>query len=334
VSPVPIIPTSTHTADERAEDEAVRGAAIDPLVDGDDAGDDSVGLTAAIGRQVRRMTAHEISPGLYLIATPIGNLGDISLRALATLAAVDVVYCEDTRHTGGLLNHYGLRRPLRRYHEHNGERERPMILARLVAGERVALVSDAGTPLISDPGYKLVREVVAAGIDVVALPGASATLAAMTVSGLPSDCFLFAGFLPSKQAARRQRLAELATVAATLVLFESPSRLAASLIDLAELLGPRETTIARELTKRHEEVRRGTLDELAKTPQDWLGEIVLVIAPPPAGIVDDAAIAAALRPRLAVQSVRDAVRDVADTLAVGRSRVYALAVQLRQEDTA
>ncbi|MBI3702494.1 MAG: 16S rRNA (cytidine(1402)-2'-O)-methyltransferase [Rhizobiales bacterium] len=272
--------------------------------------------------------------GLYLVATPIGHLGDIGLRALELLAGADAIACEDTRVTRKLLDRYGIATPLTPYHEHNAAEARPKLLARLAAGQAVALVSDAGTPLISDPGYKLVREVAEAGYPITALPGASATLAALSVAGLPTDRFFFDGFLPPKQGARQKRIAELAAIPATLVLFESGPRLAASLADLAAGLGPRAAAICRELTKLHEEVRRGSLVELARDYAEGgetRGEIVIVVAPPTetaakAGEVDDL-----LRQALARVSVKDAVGEVA--LATGRPRreVYRRALELAKE---
>src|ERR1700733_5581082 len=200
-----------------------------------------------------------LAPGLHIVATPIGNLGDITLRALETLAGADVIACEDTRVTHKLLDRYGIARPLTPYHEHNATKARPMLLRRLAEGAAIALVSDAGTPLISDPGYKLVRAAQDAGHGVPALPGASALLAALSVAGLPTDQFLFVGFLPPKQAARRARITELAGIPASLVLFETGPRIAATLADLAAGLGPRQAALCRELTKIHEEVRRGEL---------------------------------------------------------------------------
>lgn len=225
----------------------------------------------------------KLAPGLHLIATPIGNLGDLAPRALAVLRAADLVLCEDTRVTVKLLRHHEVERPLLAYHEHNAARMRPQILARLRAGAAVALASDAGTPLISDPGYKLVRAAIAAGAEVYAVPGPSAALAALVVSGLPTDRFMVAGFLPERGAARRRALDELAAVPATLVLFEAARRLPATLAELAAVWGPRPAAVARELTKRFEEVRRGGLDELAAhyaqtgAPR---GETVIVIGPP------------------------------------------------------
>jgi 16S rRNA (cytidine1402-2'-O)-methyltransferase len=274
--------------------------------------------------------------GLYLVATPIGNLGDITLRALEVLAGADVIACEDSRVTRKLLERYGIATPLTPYHEHNAAQARPKLLARLAEGQAVALVSDAGTPLISDPGYKLVRAAREAGHLVTALPGASAPLVALSLSGLPTDRFFFAGFLPAKQAARQKRIAALSPIPATLVLFESGPRLPAALADLAEGLGPRAAAVCRELTKLHEEVRRGDLPGLARDyaeGRETRGEIVIVVAPPAeqgdeAGEVDEL-----LRRALARVSLKDAVGEVA--LATGRPRraVYQRALELSKETT-
>ncbi len=279
------------------------------------------------------IAAAAVTPGLYLVATPIGNLGDISLRALGMLAAADVIACEDTRVTRKLTEHYGIGTSLTPYHEHNAAEARPRILARLAAGEVVALVSDAGTPLISDPGYKLVREASAAGHAVTAVPGASAVLSALSLSALPTDRFFFEGFLPPKEAGRQKRVAELARIPATIVLFETGPRIAAALADLGEILGPREAAICRELTKLHEEIRRAPLDQLARdyaTGAETRGEFVIVIAPPQEQMEID--IDALLRDALARVSVKDAVGEVA--LASGRSRreVYQRALELVQEN--
>src|ERR1700744_2593108 len=222
--------------------------------------------------------------GLHLVATPIGNLGDITLRALETLAGVDVIACEDTRITRRLTERYSIAAELTPYHEHNAATARPKILARLSEGASIALVSDAGTPLISDPGFKLVREATALGHPVIALPGASSVLAALAVAALPTDRFYFEGFLPPRQTARRARIAELARIDATLVLFESGNRIEETLGDLAALLAGREGAVCRELTKLHEEVRRAPLAELAASAGalETRGEFVVVIGPPAA----------------------------------------------------
>jgi 16S rRNA (cytidine1402-2'-O)-methyltransferase len=276
------------------------------------------------------LEAAKAAAGLYLVATPIGNLGDITLRALGVLAGVDVIACEDTRVTHKLTERYGIATPLTPYHEHNAAEARPKLLARLAAGEAVALVSDAGTPLISDPGYKLVRAAQAAGHPVTAIPGASAVLAALSVAGLPTDRFFFEGFLPAKQPARQKRIAALAAVPATLVLFESGQRLPATLGDLAEGFGPRAAAICRELTKLHEEVRRGSLVTLAHDygqGAETRGEIVIVVAPPAeqaaAVDVDDM-----LRRALARVSLKDAVGEVALLSGRPRREVYQRALEL------
>ncbi len=282
----------------------------------------------------RLSQAPKAAPGLYLVATPIGNLGDITLRALEILASVDVIACEDTRVSRKLTAHYGIATPLTLYHEHNAEKARPQLLGRLAEGKAIALIADAGTPLISDPGYKLVRAAQAAGIAVTAVPGASAVLAALTVAGLPTDRFFFEGFLPAKQSARQKRIASLAAIPATLVLYESGQRLAAALSDLAAGLGARETTVCRELTKLHEEVRRGSLDTLA---QDYAGgaerrgEIVIVVAPPAAPKAADHEIEAMLRDALARLSLKDAVEEVASTSRRPRRAIYQRALTLTKE---
>jgi 16S rRNA (cytidine1402-2'-O)-methyltransferase len=282
-----------------------------------------------IGRQLKAALA----PGLYVVATPIGNLGDITLRAIAVLARADVVLCEDTRHSRTLLAHFAIGTPTRPYHEHNAAKERPRVLADLGDGKRIALISDAGTPLISDPGWKLVRDAIDAGHRVEALPGASAALTALTVGGLPTDAFLFAGFLPPKTAARRTRIAELTAVPATLVFFEAPSRVAEAVADLAAVLGPRPAALARELTKLHEEVRRAPLDRLAAELEDQAvkGEAVILVGPPLAANVTDNDIAARLGAALADMSLRDAAKAVADALGVPKSRVYDLGLKLRKD---
>src|SRR5580704_13239913 len=238
--------------------------------------------TFSIGGHV--LTAPKPVPGLHLVATPIGNLGDITLRALETLAGCDIIACEDTRISRRLTERYGITAQLKPYHEHNAALARPKILEKLAQGFSIALVSDAGTPLISDPGFKLVREVCAAGHAVIALPGPSSVLAALSVAALPTDRFFFEGFLPSRETARRTRLAELARIDATLVMFESGNRVQDSLRDLAAIMGARDGAICREMTKMHEDVRRAKVSELAKAADtlETRGEFVLVISPPPA----------------------------------------------------
>ena len=275
------------------------------------------------------------APGLHLVATPIGNLRDITLRALEVLAGADLIACEDSRVTHRLLEHYGIATPLTPYHEHNAAAARPKILARLAAGKSVALVSDAGTPLISDPGYKLVREASTAGHRVEALPGASAVLTALAVASLPTDRFFFEGFLPAKQAARQKRIAALAPIPGTLVLFESGPRLATALSDLAAGLGARDAAICRELTKLHEETRRGDLATLScayAAGAEIRGEFVIVIAPPSGDGDATQDVDALLRGALERVSVKDAVGEVA--LATGRPRreIYQRALAMTKDN--
>ena len=280
--------------------------------------------------------ASRLAPGLHLVATPIGNLGDITLRALQALAGADLIACEDTRVTRKLLDRYAVATPLTPYHDHNAAKARPGLLRRLAEGAAVALVSDAGTPLISDPGYKLVRAAQEARHLVTALPGPSAVLTALTVAGLPTDQFFFAGFLPPKQAARRARIAELALLPATLVLFESGPRIAATLADLAAGLGAnREAALCRELTKLHEEVRRGELASLAQAcaGAELRGEIVVVIAPPQAPVQMGAAESEGLlREALERLSLKDAVAEVAQLTGKRRREIYQSALALQQSD--
>jgi 16S rRNA (cytidine1402-2'-O)-methyltransferase len=292
------------------------------------------GVAERIAEAMRQLQSRPVPAGLYLVATPIGNLADITLRALAVLTQVDVLYCEDTRHSRTLLAHYAISRSTRPYHEHNAARERPRVLAELAAGRSVALISDAGTPLISDPGYKLVRDAVAAGCSVTAIPGPSAALAALVSAGLAMDAFLFAGFLPPRRSARQARLEELKAVPATLVFFEAPSRLSECLADIAAVLGERQAAVARELTKLHEEVRRGTPAELSQWAVDAApkGEMVILVGPPLELPVMDAAISARLEPLLAEMSLSDAARTVAQDLGVPRGRVYDLALALQRRD--
>ena len=277
--------------------------------------------------------AEPLPPGLHVVATPIGNLADISLRALATLAAADAVLAEDTRVTKKLLAHYGIATPLVAYHEHNAAVMRPHLLARLASGAALALVSDAGTPLVSDPGFKLVASALAENISVTSVPGASAILAALVVAGLPTDRFFFEGFLPSKQVARRHRIAELAAVPGTLVFFESPHRVAETLADLHAILGQREAAVARELTKHFETVRRGALAELAATFAEGpppKGEIVLLVGPPSADIaVPDAAdLDAKIGKALETLSVKEAATVISAETGQPRRKVYARAIEL------
>ncbi|HWU26367.1 MAG TPA: 16S rRNA (cytidine(1402)-2'-O)-methyltransferase [Rhizomicrobium sp.] len=282
----------------------------------------------------RKNSQSDLAPGLYVAATPIGNARDITLRALAALKACDAIAAEDTRVTAKLLAIHGVSKPLFAYNDHNAARERPRLIARLGHGERIVLVSDAGTPLISDPGYKLVREALRLGIHVEALPGASALLTALVISGLPTDRFLFAGFLPARTGERRNVLSELKSVPASLVFFESPQRLAESLADLAQILGGRDAAVCRELTKLHEETRRGHLDALAAAYADSpppKGEVTIIVAPSPTREPDRAHAEALLEKALAFMPVRAAADLVADALNTSRRTLYERALALRSE---
>ena len=280
-----------------------------------------------------RAEAEPLSPGLHIVATPIGNLKDISFRALSTLAAADAVLAEDTRTSKTLLAHYGIATPLLPYHEHNAAQMRPKILEKLRQGGKLALISDAGTPLVSDPGYKLVAEVVAERLPVTGIPGPSAVLAALVLAGLPTDRFFFEGFLPPKSAARKARLTELSAIPGTLVFFESPRRLAEMLADAATVLGARAGAVARELTKYNENVRRGALPELAAhyaEAEEARGEIVVVIGPPDASATaaQGDTLDEALRAALGRVSLKEAVAQVAAASGQPRRVVYARALEL------
>jgi 16S rRNA (cytidine1402-2'-O)-methyltransferase len=281
------------------------------------------------------LTVAKPDSGLYLVATPIGNLGDITLRALEVLAGVDIIACEDTRITRRLTERYGISGQLKPYHEHNAAMARPKILEHLAKGAAIALVSDAGTPLISDPGFKLVREACAAGFRVVALPGPSSVLAALSVAALPTDRFFFEGFLPPKRTARRARLAELSRLDATLVLFESGSRVQETLADLAAIMGARDAAICREMTKMHEEISRSTLSELAQSAEtlETRGEFVLVIGPKADGTQTMSAdeVDGLLRDLLARDSVKDAVAHAVEVSGKPRREIYARALELARK---
>jgi len=282
----------------------------------------------------RAATAERLSGGLYLVATPIGNARDITLRALDVLAAADAIAAEDTRVTRRLLDIHGLKAPqIIRYDEHAAERARPELLRRLAAGEAIALATDAGTPLVSDPGYRLVREAVAAGIRVTPIPGASAALAALALAGLPSDRFLFAGFPPTRSGQRKRWLAELAAAPATLIFFENVKRLESSLTDMAEVLGDREACVGRELTKLHEEARRGLLSELASHYREAgppKGEATVVVGPPLAAEAPTAdEVDALLLDLLAEMSVKDAARAAAERTGLPRADAYRRALALK-----
>jgi len=276
-----------------------------------------------------------LAAGLHIVATPIGNMRDITLRALDVLHAADLIACEDTRVFAKLAGRYGISAPTVAYSDATQDANEPKIVRALEAGKRVALVSDAGMPLISDPGYRLVRAALARGLAVTSAPGASAVPMALALSGLPTDRFFFGGFLPAKEGERRRAIGAVASLPATLVFFEAPHRLAASLVDLAELLGARPAAVARELTKLFEEVRRASLSELvahyARHP-NIKGEIAIVIgapdeeAAPQAGVLDEA-----LRTALAGASVKDAAAEVAARYGLKRRDVYARALELRRE---
>lgn len=269
--------------------------------------------------------------GLYVVATPIGNLADMSQRARAILEAADIVAVEDSRVTGKLLHHLGLKKKMRRYNDHSGSGERDALLAAARAGI-VALVSDAGTPLISDPGYKLVRSAREAGISVYTAPGPSAAIAALSICGLPTDRFLFAGFLASKAKARAEALAELAGVKATLVFYESGPRLAATLASVAEIMGDREIAVARELTKKFEELVTGSATDLAKryAAQEPKGEIVLIVGPPSGEALPETGdVDAALREALQSMPAAKAAGAIAKRFGMDRSELYAKATRLK-----
>jgi 16S rRNA (cytidine1402-2'-O)-methyltransferase len=300
---------------------------------GSDAEPVSANRTFSIGGHV--LNAPKPVPGLYLVATPIGHLGDITLRALETLAGVDIIACEDTRITRRLTERYVISAELKPYHEHNAAMARPKILEKLAQGASIALVSDAGTPLISDPGFKLVREVCAAGHVVIAVPGASSVLTALSVAALPTDRFFFEGFLPAKEGARRTRLTELARIDATLVMFESGNRVQDTLADLAQIMGGRDAAICRELTKLHEEIKRAPIAELAKAADtlETRGEFVLVVGPPRAdeGGMTQHDLDDLLRASLARDSVKDSVSHAVELSGRPRREVYARALELAKE---
>lgn len=277
-----------------------------------------------------------LSAGLYPVATPIGNLRDITLRALDVLAAADLIVCEDTRITRKLLTRYGITTKTVPYNDHNAQRVLPNLIRRLNDGDSLALVSDAGTPLISDPGFKLVEAAVSENIPVYPIPGANAAIAGLVASGLPTDSFFFAGFLPPKQGARRTRLEELARIPGSLVFYESSGRLAASLSDMRDVLGARKAVVAREITKLHEEAIRGTLVHLAEIYEEQggpRGEIVIVVGPPGAEIVSDETVEQAIRDALQTMSVRDAASEVAAQTGRARREIYTMALAISGADS-
>ncbi len=278
--------------------------------------------------------AVSLDPGLYVVSTPIGNLRDITLRALDVLTAADEVLAEDTRVAGKLMSAYGLKARLSPYHDHNGAERRPGLIRALQGGAKIALISDAGTPLVSDPGWKLAHEALEAGVKVIPIPGASAMLAGLVASGLPSDKFLFAGFLPPKSGARKSAAEALKAVPGTLIFYESGPRLADALADLASVLGDRDAAVARELTKMFEETRRGTLADLATHYAESgppRGEIVLLVGPPGEHEVTPQRLDAALRDALDGQPTKAAANAVAEALGLPKRDVYQRALQLKAD---
>lgn len=291
-------------------------------------------LTERVAEAFARLDARLLPAGLYIVATPIGNLADVTLRALHILSSADVVYCEDTRTSSRLLQHYSIQAQTLAFHEHNEDTEQNKVIARLEAGQRVALISDAGTPLIADPGFKLVRACALKALPVVAIPGPCAFVAALSASGLPTDQFTFAGFLSAKQTARRTQLSKLKSSTNTLVFYEAPQRVAQCLSDMADVLGPRQGVIAREVTKLHEEFARGTLVDLAAAfaARDVKGEIVIVVGPAEEVAVSDEDITLRLNVALETMRLKDAAAAVADALSVPKSRVYAIGLKVKDNN--
>lgn len=299
--------------------------------------DHSAGQERAKTFRLHNMTvpARPIEPALYLVATPIGNLGDITLRALETLAGADVLACEDTRVTRVLLDRYGIQNRPYAYHEYNADEVGPKLLRALEEGRSVALVSDAGTPLVSDPGYRLALLAIEAGYRVVPIPGASAPLAALVGAGLPNDAFFFAGFLPAKDKGRRDRLAELGAIPATLIFFESPHRIAATVAAAADVLGgERKAAVCRELTKTFEEFRRGSLGELAAHyagVDNVKGEIVLLVGPPDAKVAEEADVDAILRDLAGTMPTAKAAGEAARLTGLPRKDLYQRLLAMKEE---
>ena len=276
------------------------------------------------------MSEKSVAPGLYIVATPIGNLGDITLRGLAILKQADVVACEDTRVTGKLLHHFGIKSRMVSYHEHNEQAKRPEILDLIAAGKIVALTSDAGTPLISDPGFKLVEEARKAGLPVFPVPGACAAVAALSASGLATDSFVFVGFLPTKKGDREKKLAPFSSLSSTLVFYESANRLHSALEFLYEKLGDRRAVVAREITKLYETFLSGSLSDLVETyrEKDVKGEIVILVGAPDKEDIIEIPLDEALGEALKDNSVKDAASLVARLLGLPRQQVYKRAVEL------
>jgi 16S rRNA (cytidine1402-2'-O)-methyltransferase len=291
-------------------------------------------LMKGLGNQLDKLAASPLAAGLYLVSTPIGNLTDISLRALFALASADMAVCEDTRHSRKLLSAYGIRRRLETYHDFSGSGDRARILAALRGGKSVALISDAGTPLIADPGFKLVRAAVAEGFSVFAIPGPSAILAALVTSGLPPDEFFFGGFLPAKEGARRETLEAARAIPGTLIFYESGPRLEETLEALHAVFPGRSLVIARELTKLYEAVLRGSADQLLTRIREEppAGEFVILIGPGEAAPVTDADIERALKSAMQRMTLKEAVEEVAKGLGAGRKTVYNLALKMRERE--
>lgn len=288
-----------------------------------------------VNMAARFSQTQELKQGLYIVATPIGNLGDMTYRAVDTLRGCDIIACEDTRTSRTLMQHYDIRTPLIAYHEHNAQAARPKLLAALAEGKRVALISDAGTPLISDPGYKLVQEVAESGYYITSLPGASSVLTALTLAALPTDHFCFVGFLPNKETARKKALASYAHIPATLVMLESPNRVTETLCALADQFPDRRGVVARELTKLFEEVRRDSLPTLAAHYQNAgnpKGEVVILVSPPEQQeAATDEAIEAMLKSALTHMRVKEASELVADATGTKRTTVYQMALKLKTQ---
>jgi 16S rRNA (cytidine1402-2'-O)-methyltransferase len=289
-------------------------------------------LLDAIALQFEKLSTAPLEPGLYLVSTPIGNLADISIRGLHALAAADLVLCEDTRHSRKLFSAYGIRRRLESYHDFSGEKDRVRVLSALRATKSVALISDAGTPLVSDPGFKLVRGAIEEGFRVFAVPGASAALAALAPSGLPTDRFFFGGFLPVKESARVETLESCLSLPCTLIFYETPGRIEGTLQALSRLSPDRPAALARELTKLHESFLRGSAAQMLALLQDQppRGELVLLIGPGEKAPVTEAEIERALRQTLQAKSLKEAVEEVSKGLGVGRKSVYNLALKIRE----
>ena len=285
-----------------------------------------------------RFEAESIAPGLYVVATPIGNLGDITIRALATLAAAEVILCEDTRTSGKLMERFAIRTKLSPYHEHNAQKVRPAIIERLKQGAAIALISDAGMPLVSDPGYRLVKEAVELGLPVTACPGPSAVLTGLALSGLPTDRFLFAGFVPQKQGERKRLFAEFEKLKATLIFFESPHRIVETLQDLGLALPGRQIAVTRELTKLHEEVLRGSAHEIAETlaaRPAVKGEITLIVGPPLEDeAVSDEVLAEAIAVAIQVMPASKAASEIAKRFNLNRSDIYQRILTMKGQDGA